>query len=116
MMELNKEKANKVYKEIGERIFRLRSMRGYTRENLAELTGISAKFLYEIENGKKGFSVAVLFFLGKALQVDAGYILTGKEDLGCDEKLVATLELFKNEQAESIDLILKEIHKLLLLK
>ena len=33
----------------GERILMLRSDRGYTREQLAELANISEKFLYEIE-------------------------------------------------------------------
>ena len=41
------------------------------------------------------------------------YILTGKENMKCDQKLIGTLEMFKNEQAESIDSILREIYKLL---
>lgn len=36
-------------KEIGLRIMQLRCDRGYSRECLAELSGISAKFLFEIE-------------------------------------------------------------------
>lgn len=39
----------KLDKSIGERIMILRSERGYTRKTLAELAGISSKFLYEIE-------------------------------------------------------------------
>ena len=42
-----------LYKEVGERIYLTRVMRGYTRDTLAELASISPKFLYEIEIGKK---------------------------------------------------------------
>ena len=43
-------------KEIGERIAYLRVVNHYTREALAEMVGITPKFLYDIETGKKGFS------------------------------------------------------------
>lgn len=115
MIKMRKEKTLELYRETGERICQVRNMRGYTRESLSELTGISAKFLYEIENGKKGFSVAVLYYLSDVLQVDMGYLVTGREEIGVDQKLVATLELFEDEQSEIIDSILKEIHKLSLL-
>lgn len=41
---------------VGERIRELREIQNYTREALAEKVDISAKFLYEIEVGKKGNS------------------------------------------------------------
>lgn len=41
---------------VGERIRELREVQNYTREAFAEKIDISAKFLYEIETGKKGFS------------------------------------------------------------
>ena len=41
--------------QIGERIRELREVQNYTREVFAEKAGISSKFLYEIETGKKGF-------------------------------------------------------------
>lgn len=40
--------------QIGKKIMKKRLQRGYTREYLAEMADISAKFLYEIEIGKKG--------------------------------------------------------------
>ena len=67
------------YIEAGKRIRSIRLSRGYTRKHLAEMASISSKFLYEIENGKKGFSAIVLYKLCNALEVDFGYILTGKE-------------------------------------
>lgn len=102
-----------IYKEAGERILIIRLMRGYTRENLAELASISPKFLYEIETGRKGFSAVVLYNLCKALKVDCDYILTGREKAEYDKKLIETLQLFDQNQTERISVILKQIYELL---
>ncbi|MCD8232204.1 MAG: helix-turn-helix domain-containing protein [Clostridiales bacterium] len=66
-----------VNKEIGERIAKVRTIRKYSREYLAEAAGISTKFLYEIEVGKKECSASILLHICDALEVDYGYILTG---------------------------------------
>ena len=102
-----------VYKESGERILLVRVMRGYTRETLAEMASISPKFLYEIENGKKGFSAIVLYNICKALKVDCDYILTGKQKENYDQKLMGVLQLFNQSQTERISMILKQIYELL---
>lgn len=102
-----------VYKEAGERILLVRLMRGYTRENLAELASISPKFLYEIETGRKGFSAVVLYNLCEALKVDCDYILTGREKIEYDKKLIEVLQLFNHSQTECICTILKQIYELL---
>lgn len=83
-----------IYKEAGNRIYLARVARGYTREYLSEKADISAKFLYEIEMGKKGFSAVVLYNLSKALDIDCDYIPTGKMHEGYDKRLVEVLELF----------------------
>lgn len=100
------------YKEAGERILFVRLMRGYTRENLAEMASISPKFLYEIETGRKGFSASVLYNLCVALSVDSDYILTGKEKIEYDQKLLQTLQLFNKKQTEHLSIILKQIYDL----
>ena len=102
-----------VYKEAGERILLIRVMRGYTREGLAEMASISPKFLYEIETGRKGFSAIVLYNLCKALKVDCDYILTGREKVNYDQKLLEVLQLFNHSQTECISMILKQIYDLL---
>ncbi len=63
--------------EVGSRILNLRMREGYNREELAEAVGISTKCLYEIEKGKKGFSVFVLYKITRILNVDCDFILTG---------------------------------------
>lgn len=67
-----------LYKEVGERIRLERDRQGYTREELAELADISAKYLYEIEHGKRGFSVLILCNLCRALRVDYECLLVGR--------------------------------------
>ena len=64
---------------IGERIQQLRKMNGYTREQFSEKINISPKFLYEIEKGQKGFSVAVLFRIAKEFSVTCDYIVSGSD-------------------------------------
>lgn len=65
--------------QIGERIRELRELRNFTREGLAEKIGVSAKFLYEVETGKKGFSAEVLRRMSQTLAVSCDYIMFGME-------------------------------------
>ena len=53
---------------VGKRIKRLRLKNKMTREELAEAANISVSFIYEIETGKKGFSVWTLRRLTEALK------------------------------------------------
>lgn len=66
-----------VNKGIGERISSERKVHRYSREYLAGIAGISTKFLYEIEVGKKECSASILLNICDALGADCGYILTG---------------------------------------
>ena len=102
-----------LYKKSGERIQIMRNMRGYTREELAELAGISPKFLYEVESGKKGFSAAVLYHICKALDVDCDYILTGESEKEYDKELIDVLELFEKDKSNHLVNILREIHAIM---
>lgn len=102
-----------LYKKSGARIHSVRNMRGYTREELAELANISPKFLYELENGKKGFSGVVLYNICKALQVDCDYILTGETTKEYDKELLRVLELFEKDKTNHLANILREIHNIM---
>lgn len=69
-----------VNRQIGVRIREAREYLGYTREELAEKTDISAGFLTYIEYGKKGMSVPTLMKMCAALKVTSDYILFGKTE------------------------------------
>lgn len=103
-----------IYKEAGERIMLTRSMRGYTRESLAELAGISSKFLYEIERGRKGFTAKVLYDICRVLKVNCDYILNGNESIAYNQRIISLLDLFDKGQTEKLGNVLKEIYELIL--
>lgn len=90
----------------------LRSDRGYSREQLAELADISEKFLYEIETGKKGFSAITLMNLSKALEVSLDYIMTGTGSRKYEDEIVATLEKFKPNTLEKVERLIKTAYEI----
>ena len=69
---------NNFYAGIGGRIKQTRLERKMTRDELAHLAGISNKFLYDIELGKKGMSAETLWKVAQALGVSANWLLTGE--------------------------------------
>lgn len=89
--------------EVGARIRKLREDQNYTRECLAEKVNISAKFLYEIEMGKKGFSADTLCRISRALSVSCDYIMLG-ENSGFDGKkeIVCVVEKIEPRQTRKI--------------
>lgn len=90
----------------------LRTDRKYTREQLAYLSDISEKFLYEIEMNKKGFSANTLMKLSNALEVSMDYIMLGKGSRKYEDEIVATLEQFKPNTLEKIDRLLKVAYEI----
>ena len=102
----------KLDKSIGERIMILRSERGYTRKTLAELAGISSKFLYEIETNKKGFSAYTLHGIAKALEVSMDYMMTGKGARVYDDVIFDIVYKFKPDDLESVEKLLEAVYKI----
>lgn len=102
---------------VGERIKGLRLKNKMTREELAEAADISVSFIYEIETGKKGFSVWTLRRLTEALKVNPDYIIYAdvKEDseeaiarrkqVACYDNLVHLQELLTEAMEELKDVI-----------
>ena len=66
--------------EIGIRIQEKRKTKHYTRDVLANKVGISSKFLYEIEKGRKNFSADILRRLAQELDVSCDYIMLGGKE------------------------------------
>ncbi|MDE6204222.1 MAG: helix-turn-helix domain-containing protein [Lachnospiraceae bacterium] len=100
------------YEGIGLRIRNLREANSYTRDAFAEKCDISSKFLYEIELGRKGFSVETLFKASKALCVSSDYLLTGNESTKIPTKLLDIIEGFTPEQMEQVQKLLKLVQEL----
>lgn len=106
---MEKETGNK---EIGIRIIKMRKAKGYSREQLAELAGISTSFLYEIETAKKGFSANTLISLTNALEVSPDYLLYGRNVIGCEEEIAETLGNFSPENLKLVEKLLRIIYEL----
>lgn len=98
-------------KEIGERIAYLRVVNHYTREALAEMVGITPKFLYDIETGKKGFSANTLYRIAKSLGVSCDYIISGTTNSNVTE--IDVVEMFEPRQQKRIKELLRVIYDLL---
>ena len=96
----------------GERIQQLRMDKQYSRERLAILSGISEKFLYEIENDRKGFSAETLMKLSNALDVSMDYIMKGEKQRKCEDRFISMLERFNVENLDSVERLLKVAYEL----
>ena len=102
---------NSFYDKAGLRIRNLREANNYTREEFAEIAGISPKFLYEIETGQKGFSADTLYRISKALFVNCEYILTGDQN-DYNTEVLNTLKLFSSSKNGKIKQLLELIYEL----
>jgi len=99
----------------GQRVKECRIARGLSRVDFAKETGISEKFLYEIETGRKNFSAEVLYAFSKVLNVSCEYIMNGNVEIErikkiSNEVLDVTGMLRENELAavnKVLDIILK---------
>lgn len=105
---------NVICKAAGERIFKIRKLRGYPRVKLAKEIGISSKFLYEIEQGKKRFSAETLYCLAKVLEVSCDYIMFGNTDKEIKQDGVTeVIALFDEEQRKKLISILKLVYEMM---
>lgn len=100
--------------EIGNRIREIREEKSLTRESLAANSNISTKFLYEIENGKKGLSSDTLLSLSHALECSCDYILTGQEtSFGKTNELLNVINKFDSKQQTRLETLLKLLHEII---
>lgn len=90
----------------------LRMDQKYTRGQLADMVGISEKFLYEIEMKDKGFSAKVLIKIAESLEVSLDYIMLGKGSKKFEEEVAATIELFKPGSLELISKLLNIVYEI----
>lgn len=103
----------KIDPAIGGRIRDLRKGKHLTRTKLAEQIGISSKFLYDIEFGKKGFSVGILKRIAVIMNVSCDYIIfgsdKGKENLDAAAHL---LSKFDDRQKSHILQVMETIYEI----
>lgn len=71
------------YRKIGNRIRQERECLGISREKFAELVGLSAVYIGQIERGERKMSLDTLAVISKRLRTSLDYLLLGvKHDQG----------------------------------
>lgn len=100
-----------LYKQVGRRIYNLRTKNNFTRAYLAAQVQISPKFLYEIENGRKGFTVQVLVRLAEVFGTTCDYLVSGQSVAGGDLEVAVceALNYFNKDEQEKIAKVLKAV-------
>ncbi|WP_413207652.1 helix-turn-helix transcriptional regulator [Rhodospirillum sp. A1_3_36] len=89
---------------IGERIKVIRSRRGMTRKDLSRHSGVSERYLAQAEKGKANFSIAILWRISHALNVEIPDLFPGaEEDPGALHTLVRGLSPVQRQEA--VDLL-----------
>ena len=77
-----------------------------TREEVAAKAKITAKFLYEVEHGKKGMSAGNLYRIAVALSTSCDYILLGVHRVDDEVRLeniyAEALKGFNEKQRKSV--------------
>lgn len=98
--------------EIGKRIKLLRIANNYNREVFAYKVGISTKFLYEIENGKKGFSADILGRIATTLNVSCDFVIHGREydERNVNGDIATVISKFDDEQMRNLVDILSSVY------
>jgi XRE family aerobic/anaerobic benzoate catabolism transcriptional regulator len=92
-------------KELGDRVRQARARRGMTRKQLARDSGVSERYVAQIEGGEGNISVLVLRHLARALNVSADVLLfEGPEP---PVELVHTVEFIRRLSMEDLALARK---------
>lgn len=95
---------------VGENIRRLRVAKSLSQQRLAELAGISYKYLGEVERNQSSLSVEVLFQIASGLGVEAYTLLQtdmNDADFQILRNIVVTLRLIDKNDLDIVDKILK---------
>lgn len=90
------------------RIRNTRLSRGLSVGELAKKAEISAKFLYDIESGKKGVSAEVLLRIATALNVSCDFLLMGKSE-SADAELIEIIKNLNEKERAVVAKIIIEI-------
>lgn len=86
-----------ISKKLGKNLLKIRKERGYTREELAERSNLSANYIYGLENGTYLPGCIALIDLSNALNITTSQLLD---------------KYLENNRNNTIDKISQEISKL----
>ena len=98
-------------KAIGERVRKERQRRNITRKALADLSGVSERYLAQLESGLGNVSVLVLRDVGLALELPADALLRNANDQSPDIGLIQQLlrNMTPQRLAHARELLLRDL-------
>lgn len=92
---------------IADRVKAIRARRGMTRKLLSVHSGISERYLSQVETGKANISMALLWRIAQAMDVGVDELLPGRDSRG-HSSLLKLIENMGPTQREQAYLLLKE--------
>ncbi len=77
----NQKAKNDVLVQMGRRLAKVRTEKGYTQEQLANMTGLSIKMISAAENGYKAMRPENIIKICDCLAISTDYLLRGESPL-----------------------------------
>ncbi len=104
-----KDRAGKLMAAVAQQVRATRSRRGLTRKNLAHHSGISERYLAQVENGEANVSLALLVRIAEALGVSIESLLPTENNCSIlHERLAKLVESLDAESQEKAYQVLTE--------
>jgi len=96
---------------IGNRIRQGREALELTRDQLAELLGISSYYLGQLERGERQMSLPVLVKISEKLHVSLDYLVLGKDSGACQNttEIEALLKKCSKNELELVKRLIKTV-------
>lgn len=98
-----------IKKEIGKRIANIRNNMGMTKEQFANLIGLSGQYLGTVERGKNGLTCEKIKMICEKTGVSADYIIMGKNASSQQFDAMIALSDFSQEQIEIMFNLMKKV-------
>lgn len=93
---------------VGDRVRDARSQKGISRRTLSEISGVSQRYLAQLESGKGNISIGLLLKIANALECSIEHLVTSNHRENPEqERWIKLLATATPEQRQEIDKILK---------
>ena len=95
-------------REIGKRLAHTRKAKGYTQEQLANLTGLSIKMISAAENGHKAMRPENIINICGCLSISADYLLCGESPTLHSMVSASELKHLSSKQKEALSKLIED--------
>ncbi|HEY6337122.1 MAG TPA: helix-turn-helix transcriptional regulator [Candidatus Sulfotelmatobacter sp.] len=66
-----------IQRDLGRRIRRLRSLKGWSQEEFADVSGLHRTYIGAVERGEKNLTISTLYTLAKTLDTSIAQLFRG---------------------------------------